>query len=125
MTGTDVQGWLDRYVQAWRSLEPALIGDLFTEDASYAYHPWDTGDTVVRGRDAIVANWLQDPDEPDSWTGEYQPLLVDGDRAVATGETRYTDGENYRNLWVLRFVDGRCAEFTEWYMTAPPSPTLD
>ena len=46
--------------------------------------------------------------------------MVDGDRAVATGETRYDDGQTFSNLFVLAFDgDGRCREFTEWYMEHP------
>jgi hypothetical protein len=120
MTGDGVQAWLDRYVAAWRSYDPAGIGALFSDDATYAYHPWDDGDQVLRGRAAIVANWLEEPDQPDSWSADYRPLLVSGDRAVATGVTRYDNGQVYDNMWVLRFDDaGRCAEFVEWYMLRP------
>ena len=36
--------------------------------------------------------------------------MVDGDRAVATGETRYDDGQTFSNLFVLEFDgDGRCS----------------
>jgi hypothetical protein len=50
--------------------------------------------------------------------------MVEGDRAVAIGTTRYAGGEFYWNLWVLRFdEDGRCAEFVEWYMVQPPEET--
>jgi ketosteroid isomerase-like protein len=115
MTHGDLQGWLDAYVEAWRTYDPAAIADLFTEDATYAYHPWD--EDVVRGRDAIVADWLEERDPPDSWEAHYGPLLVEGERAVATGTTRYDDGKTYWNLWVLRFDENnRCAEFVEWYM---------
>ena len=55
MTHDGVQAWLDAYVQAWRTYDPADIAALFAENASYAYHPWDEGEAVVRGRDAIVA----------------------------------------------------------------------
>jgi ketosteroid isomerase-like protein len=114
-----VQAWLDRYVAAWQSYDAAAIGDLFTADATYAYHPWDTGDDVLRGRDAIIANWLEDKDEPRTWTASYAPLLFDGPRVIVTGWTRYAD-RTFDNLWVLRFDDdGRCAEFVEWYMTRP------
>jgi hypothetical protein len=107
-----VAAWLDRYVRAWRSYDPAAIGELFSDDATYAYHPWD----------AIVADWRREPDAPDSWDGAYEPLAVDGDLAVVTGRTRYRNPDGslrteYWNSWVLRFDDdGRCAEFTEWYM---------
>jgi hypothetical protein len=121
MTHDDVQVWLDAYVDAWRTYDPASISTLFTQDATYAYHPWDEGEALVRGRDAIVANWLEEQDTPGSWEAQYRPLMVEGDRAVTIGTTRYTDGETYLNLWVLRFGEGgRCAEFVEWYMVPPP-----
>jgi ketosteroid isomerase-like protein len=124
MTHEDLQAWLDAYVDAWRTYDPAAIAALFTEDATYAYHPWDEGEALVRGRDAIVANWLEEQDPPGSWEAEYRPLLVEGERAVSTGTTRYTGGKTYLNLWVLRFgVEGRCAEFVEWYMVPPPEGT--
>ncbi len=109
-----VQAWLDAYVDAWRSNDPALIGALFTEEATYGYNPWDE---PLRGREAIVADWIDEPDPPGSWEATYRPLLIDGDRAVARGRTEYADGKTYWNLFVLRFApDGRCAEFVEWYM---------
>jgi hypothetical protein len=123
MTDDRVQAWLDSYVSAWRSYDPVAIGELFSDDATYAYHPWDDGDDVIRGRAAIVANWLDEPDAPASWSAEYQPLLVSGDRAVATGVTRYDDGKVYWNIWELRFDDaGLCTEFVEWYMRQPAAP---
>ena len=64
-----------------------------------------------------MADWLTDRDAPDSWEGTYRPFLMDGDRAIATGITRYTSGKVYSNLWLLRFDrNGDCAEFVEWYM---------
>jgi ketosteroid isomerase-like protein len=122
MSPDDVQAWLDRYLSAWSSYDPAAIGELFAEDATYAYHPWDTGDALVRGRAAITADWLTQPDPPGSWSARLHPLLVDGDRAVATGITRYQDGKVFHNLWLLRFdAAGRCTEFVEWFMQ-PPRP---
>ena len=120
MTHDEVQAWLDAYVAAWRSYDRSEIGALYADDATYAYHPWDTGDALVRGRDAIVQSWLDEPDAPGSWQAEYRPLLVEGDRAVATGVTRYDDGKVFDNLWELRFDDTtRCVEFVEWYMRRP------
>ena len=117
-----VQRWLDGYVGAWRSYDPAAIAALFAADATYAYHPWDGADDVVRGREAIVANWLAERDEPGSWEAAYRPLVVEGDRAVVTGQTRYLDDRpTYHNLWELRFdAEGRCRELVEWFMTRQP-----
>jgi SnoaL-like domain len=114
MTRDDVQAWLDRYVDAWRSYDPDAIGDLFGEAATYAYHPYDE---PLRGRVAIVESWLGDRDEPGTWEARYEPTLIAGDRAIAKGETRYTNGRAFSNLWELRFDgDGRCREYVEWYM---------
>ena len=113
------QAWLDRYVGAWRSGDPAEIGSLFSPDADYFYGPYSD---PVHGRDAIVTNWTDAPDEPGSWEAEYRPLAVDGDVAVATGESRYTNGSTFSNILVCRFdADGRCSEFREWFMEKPKS----
>lgn len=130
MTRDDVQRWLDRYIAAWTSYEPAAIGDLFSEDARYRYHPSDEG---FVGRDAIVRAWL-DPsgdassrDEPGTWEAHYEPFTVDGDRAVAVGWSRYyTDTSRsgvrfvFDNAYLLEFgAEGRCRSFTEFYVERP------
>ena len=122
-----VQRWLDAYSQAWQTYDRGEISALFSEDAEYLYHPWDTGDDVVRGREAIIANWLENRDKAGAYRGEYHPLLIQGDQAVTTGMSRYYSDDTqatlehaYHNLWVLRFDDaGQCRSFTEWYMEAP------
>ncbi len=118
VTREHVQGWLEAYVGAWRSYDASAIADLFAADAAYAYHPYDT---PLRGRDAIVADWLDERDDPGSWEAEYAPAVVEGDRAVATGETRYVrSGRVFSNLFELEFdADGRCTRFVEWYLEHP------
>jgi uncharacterized protein (TIGR02246 family) len=118
-----VVAWLDAYVRAWRSGDPAAIGDLFAEDAAYAYSPFSE---PVRGRDAIVASWLEDPDAPGTFEAHYEPIAIEGDIAVAKGRSRYFEagGTAFRtefdNIFILRFdADGRCAEYREWYMERP------
>ena len=34
------KAWLDRYVDAWRLLDPVAIGDLFSPDVRYAFDPF-------------------------------------------------------------------------------------
>lgn len=122
-----VQRWLDAYNQAWITYDPDEIGALFADDAEYRYHPWDEGDDVLRGRAQIVANWLENRDKAGTYRGEYKPLLIQGDQAIAVGlsyyytdETQATLDRAYHNLWVIRFTDaGQCRSFTEWYMEAP------
>jgi hypothetical protein len=122
-----VQAWLDRYVEAWRTYDPALIGELFSADAEYRYHPWDE---PIVGREAIVRSWLSPDgdassrDEPGTYDAQYEAWAVDGDRAVAvvgswywTDATRSTLDRAFRNCYLLRFdADGRCASFTELFM---------
>jgi hypothetical protein len=120
LTHDAVQRWIDAYVNAWHTYDPAAIGALFAEKATYAYHPYDRGEEVVQGREAIVADWLEERDEPGTWEASYRPLVVEGQRAVAEGTTSYTNGDFFWNLWTLRFDDeNRCAEFVEWFMVRP------
>ncbi len=124
MTHDDVQRWLDRYVEAWRSYDADAIGELFSVDATYRYHPYDQ---PLAGREAIVADWLENQDAPDSWEAHYEPYALEDDRAVARGESRYTNPDGslrdlYYNLWTLRFDgDGRCTDFVEYFTALPDS----
>ena len=122
MNHADVQTWLDRYVQAWQSNDRGVIESLFTEDAVYGYRPWDSDEHTVRGRDAIVASWLEETDAAGSWDAKYEPYAVEGDRAVALGWSRYLAHDDqpertYHNAYVLEFApDGRCRALHEFYM---------
>lgn len=127
MKRTDVQAWLDRYVEAWRANERGPIEALFTDDVVYRWRPYESYPAAT-GIDEVVDGWLGDTrDEPDAWEARYEPFAVDGDRAVATGFSRYfaTADEperTYHNAFLLRFAeDGRCAEFTELYMLEEPA----
>jgi hypothetical protein len=130
VTRDDVQAWLDRYIEAWASYDADAIGDLFSTDVRYRFHPSDEG---FVGRDAIVRAWLEPSgdasgrDEPGTWDAHYEPFAVDGDRAVSVGWSRYyTDSSKstikdvYDNVYLLEFgADGRCRSFTEWYVERP------
>ena len=126
-----VDRWLDDYVAAWQSYDRDAIGALFADDVEYRYHPYDD---PVRGRDSVVAAWREEAefpgasgrDEPGIYDGSYRAVAIDGDVAVAVGQSTYTDGpdgpvaEVYDNCFLLRFDDeGRCREFTEWFVKRP------
>jgi len=122
MDRAQVQGWLDRYIRAWKSNDTEEIAALFTEDATYSYGPFRED---VIGRDAIVTSWFEDPDAPGSWSAEYHPVVVEGDTAIANGRSRYLqpDGSlrtEYDNIFLIRLDDdGRCFEFREWFVERP------
>ncbi|MGH8773819.1 MAG: nuclear transport factor 2 family protein [Jiangellaceae bacterium] len=113
-----LRAWMDGYVQAWTSNDPADIAALFTEDAEYRTEPYAT---PWRGHAEIVERWLAIRDEPGAAEFSWEPLAGTGDLSAATGQTTYRDdGGASSNLWVIRFAaDGRCREFTEWYMRHP------
>jgi hypothetical protein len=133
MDRTALQTWLDRYVEAWKSYDPEQIGSLFGEGATYRYHPYDPAGEVVRGREAIVRDWIEPDgnastrDEPNTYDAHYEPYAIDGDRAVAVGTSSYwTDATRskleriYYNVFLLRFDDeGRCVDFTEYFVKGP------
>ena len=121
--------WLHRYIDAWRLNDPVAIGDLFSADVRYAFDPFEE---AVVGRAAVVAAWVTDPDDPGSWEADYEVLAIDDDTHVAHGRTRYlTDDRTgvdreFANVFVCRFDDeGRCREFTEWYMRRRPEAIPD
>jgi ketosteroid isomerase-like protein len=123
ITRESVNQWLQDYVSAWKSYDKEAIGALFSENATYQYNPYDEGDDVLRGRDVIIANWLENADAPNSWQAAYKVVAVDGNVAVAQGRTQYfqADGKTIRrefdNIFVMRFDDkGQCYEFCEWFM---------
>ena len=127
MTHDHVQAWLDRYIRAWETYNEAEVRALFSEDAEYRYHPWDEPE---KGLDTIVDSWLNPGgpasarDEPGTWKAHYEPWIVEGERAVAIGETSYYKDatqqaveRHYFNIWQLEFdADGRCRSFVEWFM---------
>jgi ketosteroid isomerase-like protein len=122
VTHDDLQRWLDRYVEAWRTNDPAQVGDLFTEDAVYRYRPYGGDEHAAVGREAIIQAWLEEGDPPGSWDARYEPWAVEGNRAVAVGRSEYfatekAEARTFHNAFLLTFAaDGRCAEFTEYYM---------
>jgi hypothetical protein len=89
MTHDDVQAWLDRYIAAWASYDPAAIGDLFTDDARYRFHPSDEG---FLGREARYYTDASKSTVQSVWDNVY--LLEFG-------------------------PDRRCRSFAEWYVERP------
>jgi ketosteroid isomerase-like protein len=115
MKKEDISKWVGGYLKAWNSNDPEDIRSLFAQDAVYYTGPFDT---PWEGRESILKNWLAKKDEPGSFTFRYEVLAVSGSLGVVRGWTTYLENDaDYSNIWTIRLdADGRCEEFTEWWM---------
>jgi ketosteroid isomerase-like protein len=122
MIRTDFERWLDAYRAAWKTDDPAQIGALFTDEASYTTLPFRE---PRRGRDAIVAWWVSQGDSQNEWQFETERLVVEGDTGVVQGVTTYPASNDspeavFSNVWVIRLAaDGRASSFAEWWVQRP------
>ena len=119
MNEHDVLQWVDAYEVAWANNDSDHIRALFTEDATYYTEPFQN---PWSGSDEIVAGWLENADESGTWDFDEKVIGISGDVAFVQGETVYLEpkSKTYYNLWVIRLDnDGRCCEFTEWWMLVP------
>ena len=125
-----IAAWMDGYLKAWESNDPADIARLFTPDADYRSYPWAQ---PAVGVDAIVALWLQTADSPGNHRFSWHVVGTAEDPHLVRGHTEYDDGRVYENLWLVSLApDGRARSFTEWYMESgskrlgptpqPPAP---
>ena len=129
----NVDRWLEAYVRAWKTYDREQIGALFSPEVECRYHPYDE---PIRGREAVVGSWLGEGshlgapgrDQEGTYDAAYRTIAVDGQVAVAVGTSSYSSSpegpvdEVYDNCFVIRFDgDGRCREFTEWFMLRPRS----
>jgi hypothetical protein len=131
MDRASAQAWLEAYISAWKSYDPAEIAALFADDVVYRYYP---NSDPVTGVDAVVATWVGESnvgqassvDPPDTYEAVYSPVAIDGEVVVATGTTTYRETPDgpvtqvFDNCFVMRFDDrGRCTEFVEYYHRRP------
>jgi SnoaL-like protein len=131
VTREQVNSWLGRYIEAWKTYDGDQVEALFAEDISYRYHPYDD---PIEGREAVVESWLEagefegasGRDEPGTYDAFYRCVAAEGDMAVAIGSSSYKDSPDgpvvrvYDNCFVMRFdSEGRCRDFTEWFMKRP------
>jgi nuclear transport factor 2 (NTF2) superfamily protein len=120
----DVQRWIDGYVRAWHSNDPADVEALFADNAMYYTHP---SRDPWRGRDEIIREWTGNPDPENSWRSHYRAIAATGRTGVVRGHTSYLkdDGSidrEYANVYLIEFdPDGRASEFVEFFMLADPA----
>jgi hypothetical protein len=113
MAKQDVERWVAAYERVWRTPGTDLLGELFTEDATYLVSPWAE---PLRGLEAIAVFWEAERVSADEgFVMTREVVALDGPVAVVRAQVDYATGNQWRDLWLLRFAgDGRCQEFEEW-----------
>jgi hypothetical protein len=119
----DLSAWIQAYERLWRTAGSDGLGEIFSEDASYATSPFSE---PLRGLAAISEMWEAERLGPDEdFELESEIVAVDGDTGVARIEVRYGPPRDqmYRDLWVVvTGPDGRCTSFEEWPFWPPGTP---
>jgi hypothetical protein len=122
MDRNDFDRWIDAYERAWRTAGTEMLGELFTETATYSTAPFEP---PHEGIGAISRMWETEREGPDeAFEMTWGLVAVEGDTGVARVEVRYRDppARHYRDLWVIRLgADGRCEAFEEWPFWPPGS----
>jgi uncharacterized protein (TIGR02246 family) len=112
ITEKQVEAWIEGYVHAWKTHDPADIAALFTEDAESHEWPYET---EWIGREDIVAGWLERKAwQEGGWEFEWSVLAINGDTAAVRGTGTYKKLGKFANLWTITFDDGKCRMFRMW-----------
>ena len=118
LDSASLDAWLEKYVAAWETRDPAAAGALFTADATYHEMPFDP---VKQGRAAIQDYRKTVTADQREIKVETQVVAVNGNTGVAhwkatfklqsTGATISLDG-----VFVLEFAaSGECSSLREWW----------
>jgi hypothetical protein len=120
MDTAEIDDWLARYKQAWRSDDPGQIAALFTDKARYSTAPWRE---PMVGAQAIGDWWRAMGESRLPWSFDCRVIARNDDLYVVRAVTRYpegTDGEpgptTFHNLWLVALSGTRAREFVEYFM---------
>lgn len=115
MTHAKVQGWVDRYVDAWRSSGTSKLAYLFANKITYRVSPWKP---ALKGLPALEKLWEQARSGPDEvFNLRSEIVAVENQTAVVRVEVEYAHdtSSRWRDIWIITFdEDGLCSSFEEW-----------
>ena len=115
--------WLEAYGSAWEARDPGAAAELFTEDASYAWGPFEE---PLRGRDAIRRRWDEATAVQRNVRFASEVLGVVDAGAVARWWCAFDAGEGHIELegifLVSLTVDELCSDFREWWNERASTP---
>ena len=116
----DFKSWLDLYGRAWMSLDPSLIDDLFTKEATYQEKPFEE---PMKGIDEIRKYWNVVSETQKDVKFEYEILESNHNFGVAHWKSSFVRP----NQNILVMLDGvlvahldsenKCTQFQEWWQS--------
>jgi ketosteroid isomerase-like protein len=108
--------WLQSYERAWEALDPDAAAALFTEDATYAWGPYEE---PMRGRETIRARWTDVTSAQSDVQFGFETLGIVDSGGVARWWCSFNVGElkiELEGIFLLSLTDdGLCSEFREWF----------
>lgn len=117
---TEIERWIDDYVEAWRTPGTDTVTTLFSPEATYSQGPYRD---PVRGLAAIAEMWEAERPEGERFDISHEVVATEGDTSVVRVEVDYRapHEQQWRDLWIVVLgADGRCRHFEEWPF-APPA----
>ena len=111
--------WVDGYVHAWRSENPADLDAIFAVDAKSYEWPYET---EWIGLPAIKEGWsARRKWQAGGWTFEWQLAAISGDTFAISGVGHYVELGSFSNLWVVTMnADRKCRLFRMWNSEIDP-----
>lgn len=128
MTLDDLDRWLAVYGRAWERKDLDAFVACFTEDATYAWGPWEE---PLRGHDEIRARTAQAIARQEDIRFGHESLAITADgRGIARWwvSIRVPGGDTIEEdegiFLVTLDAGGRCTDFREWWnsRSRPASP---
>ncbi|MCW2926261.1 MAG: hypothetical protein JWM86_229 [Thermoleophilia bacterium] len=109
--------WLESFGEAWQWRDGEAAGELFTDDATYWWGPFER----VSGREAIVERWGALTADSGDVHFDFGVLGIEGPYAIAHWhavvelDDRGGSDELDGMMCISIDQDGRCSEFREWW----------
>ncbi len=112
-----VEKWLTAYGDAWERLDADAAAELFSEDATYQWGPFEE---PMRGRETIRSRWQETVAQQGEVDFEHEVLAVVDDRAIAEWRCVLTVPSADMTLEMvgifdIALEDGSCTRFNEWW----------
>jgi ketosteroid isomerase-like protein len=118
LTIADATNWAERYFDAWKTNDRAMVESLFSDDAVYFYGPFRP---PAVGRDAIVSRWIANAQA--DVRSQFEVVAVAGRAAVIHWHVAFGQTE-LDGVLIVRFdAEGRCCDHREWYAEKIVTPT--